>query len=67
MTDAREGRHAVEGEQIAMVGGRERAMMGRREPGSSTWYLKPSYYFGARLRLLLFLTGLDKDLFGRFI
>lgn len=55
MTDAREGRHAVEGEQIAMVGGRERAMTGLQEPGSSTWYLKPSYNFGARVRLPLFL------------
>lgn len=52
-----EGRHAVEGERIAKVGGRERAMTGLREPGWSTWHLKPFYFLGARVRPPLFLRG----------
>lgn len=55
MIDAREGRHAVEGEQIAMVGGRVRAMTGLRGPDLSIWYLKPFYFFATRVRPPLFL------------
>lgn len=67
MIDAREGRHAVEGERIAMVGGRVRATTGLREPDLSTWYLKPFYSFrrGSSSTLVFGgrTTGFDKDLF----
>jgi hypothetical protein len=54
VTGAREGRHAVEGERIAMVGGRVMAMTGLQGPDLWTWYLKPFYFFCGRVRPPLF-------------
>lgn len=65
---AREGRHEVEGERIAMVEGRVKVTMGLREPDLSFWYLKPFYFFSARVPSTLVVEGRLTSLkFIRFI